>query len=75
MMERKLTRDFGVAVRRLRIQMEMSQEELADLCGLHRTYIGSIERGEKTVTIETANRIAVGLGISIAQLFDELERE
>jgi len=53
----------------------MSQEDFADRCGLHRTYIGSIERGEKTITIETANRIARALGIPLSQIFLLLETE
>ncbi len=52
----------------------MSQEEFAYRCGLHRTYIGSIERGEKSVTIETANKIARALGIPLSQIFLQLEQ-
>lgn len=73
MEEKPLAVRLGVLIRQLRLQAGMSQEEFADLCGLHRTYIGFIERGEKTITIETANKIAQALGLTLAQLFMELE--
>lgn len=60
-------------MRQLRQEKGLSQEAFAVLCGIHRTYMGAIERGEKTVTIETANKIANALGISMSQLFRELE--
>ncbi|WP_228282386.1 helix-turn-helix domain-containing protein [Rubrobacter tropicus] len=68
-------RGFGETVRRLRLERDYSQERFAELCGLHRTYIGSIERGEKVVTIVTADKLARALGISLTGLFAELERE
>jgi transcriptional regulator with XRE-family HTH domain len=40
---------FGLALRTLRQKAELTQEQLADLCGLHRTYIGGLERGERNV--------------------------
>ncbi len=64
---------LGRLIRRLRLEAGMSQEEFAEQCGLHRTYIGFIERGEKTITIETANKLAQALGLTLAQLFKELE--
>ncbi len=70
-----LVRRFGILVRKLRLQKKLSQEEFAFLCGVHRTYIGSIERGEKTVTIVTAAKIAKALNIPLSQLFLELEKE
>jgi transcriptional regulator with XRE-family HTH domain len=48
---------------------------MADLCGLHRTYIGSIERGEKTVTIATANKIADALGLRLWQLLRRADEQ
>ena len=73
MEEKPLAVRVGVLIRRLRLEAGMSQEKFADLCGLHRTYIGFIERGEKTITIETANKIAQALGLTLAQLFKDLE--
>ncbi len=68
-----LTRRFGSSVRELRAQRGLSQEEFALLCDLHRTYVGSIERGEKTVTIETAHKLSEALGITLSQMFARIE--
>lgn len=75
MVDRPLARKFGFLIRKLRTKAGLSQEDFADLCGLHRTYIGSIERGEKTVTIETANKLAQALNFTLSQLFLKLEQE
>jgi transcriptional regulator with XRE-family HTH domain len=75
MEETSLTKRVGMTLRRLRLATGMSQEAFADHCGLHRTYIGSIERGEKTITIETANKLACALGLSLSQLFQQVEKE
>ena len=55
--------------------MDLSQEDLADLCGLHRTYIGCIERGEKTVTITTASKLAEAFGVRLWQLLKDVDEE
>ena len=70
-----LARHLGALIRKLRLEAGLSQEEFADHCGLHRTYIGLIERGEKTITIETALKIAMALKMPLSQLFLRLERE
>lgn len=75
MVRRPLAQQFGALIRRLRLDKGLSQEEFADLCGLHRTYIGSIERGEKTVTIDTAAKLAHALGFPLSQLFLRLEAD
>ncbi len=73
--EKKLVKGFGIAVRRLRSAQGFSQESFAERCGLHRTYVGIIERGEKAVTIVTADKIAGALGMTLATLFTELEQD
>jgi transcriptional regulator with XRE-family HTH domain len=73
MKEQPLATRVGAIIRRLRLEAGLSQEAFADLCGLHRTYVGCVERGEKVITIETANKIAGALGISLAQLFEPLD--
>ncbi len=61
---------FGARVRQLRTGKGWSQEELADRAELHRTYIGSIERGEQNISLINIERIATTLGVSLAELFE-----
>jgi transcriptional regulator with XRE-family HTH domain len=61
---------FGTRVRDLRKAQGLSQEAFADRCGLDRTYIGSVERGERNVSLENIERIANALEISISALFE-----
>lgn len=51
----------------------MSQEELAEKCELHPTYIGQLERGEKNATLESIEKVANGLSISLSRLFENIE--
>ena len=66
--ERLLT--FGAAVRRTRHDLELSQEQLAETAGLHRTYIGGTERGERNVTLASAYAIADALKIPLSTLLE-----
>lgn len=61
--------NFGRNVRRHRNKKCLTQEELADLCGLDRTYIGSIERGERNVSLINIHKISVALEVNIEDLF------
>jgi len=63
---------FGKAVRSLRHQLGVSQEEFADICGLDRTYIGGIERGERNVSLVNIERIAKAFKLSMSELFKGL---
>jgi transcriptional regulator with XRE-family HTH domain len=67
---RKLTgrSRFAANVRMLRLERGMSQEALADAADLHRTYVGSIERGERNVTIDNMERIAHALNLDLVDL-------
>lgn len=67
-MKSEINIKFGQSVAKVRNSRHLSQEELADKCGLHRTYIGIIERGEKSPTLETMNKIALGLEIPLKDL-------
>lgn len=58
-------------IRELRLSKELSQEELADLCGLHRTYISDIERGNRNVSIDNIEKIAKGLDVDPSVLLEE----
>lgn len=72
MERRSLAKRFGEVVRQLRTERGFSQEGFADHCGLHRTYMGSIERGEKVVSIDSAARLAAGLGMTLPELFEKV---
>ncbi len=61
-------RAFGAAVRSLRVQQGLSQEALADAAGLHRTYIGSVERGERNVALANCYALADALGVELHAL-------
>jgi transcriptional regulator with XRE-family HTH domain len=63
-----VVRAFGHAVRKRRQRLGWSQEELADRCGLHRTYIGGIERGERNVSLRNLDLIARTLGTTADSL-------
>jgi transcriptional regulator with XRE-family HTH domain len=63
---------FGKALRRRRNKLGVSQEEFADMCGLDRTYIGGIERGERNVALVNIEKIALALRISLTQLFTDV---
>jgi transcriptional regulator with XRE-family HTH domain len=65
-----LLRRFGAQLRRLREQSGQSQDTLANGCGLHRTYVGAVERGERNPTVLSLKRYADGLGVSIADLVE-----
>jgi len=63
------TSSFGEAVRAARTASGLTQEELADRSGLDRSYIGGVERGERNPTLTVIEKIAEGLGITLAELF------
>jgi transcriptional regulator with XRE-family HTH domain len=64
---------LGNRIRELRRKQGFSQESFADHCGLHRTYMGGIERGEHNLTIQTALTIAKGLGITLSKLLSGID--
>ena len=64
-----IQKQFGKKVRELRTERGYSQEGFSFECGLHRTYIGCIERGEKNITITNIEKIAKALKIEICTLF------
>ena len=62
-------RAFGRRVRALRQARGLSQEAFADLAQIHRTYVGSVERGEQNLSLVNIERLASTLGISLSELF------
>lgn len=63
-----ITQRFGEKVRSIRREQQLSQDELADQCGLHRTYIGAVERGERNITLINAEKIADALQVNLSEL-------
>jgi transcriptional regulator with XRE-family HTH domain len=68
-----LIQRLGKRIRELRAQRGWSQEQFADVCRVHRTYMGHLERGEKNVSFSSIERVAKALDVSLAELFDGLE--
>jgi len=61
-------KQLGLAIRRRRDEMSVSQEGLAEIIGCHRNYVGYLERGEQNVTIDMLARVADGLGCSVTDI-------
>ena len=59
---------LGATVRALRIERKLTQEQLADLCDLHRTYVGAIERGDRNVSLKNIVIIAQALNVEPSEL-------
>ena len=73
-MSSKIFIRYGQIVRELRLSKNFSQEALADLCGLHRTYISDVELGKRNVSLENIEKIAKALGVSLTELFERIEQ-
>lgn len=69
-MKTKILRRFGMKVKKLRETKGWSQEELGKRSGLHRTYIGSIERSERNVSLLNIERIAKALNVKTSELIE-----
>lgn len=67
-MSTELRKILAENIRALRASKGFSQEDLAEHCGLHRTYIGSVERGERNISLENIERISAALGVTAPQL-------
>ena len=70
-----LAKVVGQRIRNYRTQLGLSQEKLAELAGCHPTYIGQLERGEKNATLESIDKVASSLNISLSKLFENLGGE
>lgn len=67
-------RIFAENLRKARLAKELSQEDLAELAHLHRTYVGSVERAERNVSIDNMERLAAAVGVSLPSLLQEAKR-
>jgi len=67
----KARKIFARKLKELRVEKGLSQEELADMSGLHRTYVGSVERGERNISIDNMERLADALNIQIMDLLND----
>jgi transcriptional regulator with XRE-family HTH domain len=67
----KMTQILAGNIRAFRKTKGLSQESMADMCSLHRTYVGAVERGERNVTLSTLEVFAATLGVSVPLLLTE----
>ncbi len=68
-----IAESVGKRLRGFRLEKGMSQEKLAHKAGLHPTYIGQVERGEKNLTIQSLERITMALEVPISSMFEKME--
>lgn len=71
-MTKDVRKIFGKTLHAYRTKVGISQEKLAEVCGLHRTYVGSVERGERNVSLLNICLLARALGVRPAALVEEL---
>ena len=69
--DRRFLQEVGFRVRERRTALNLTQAQLAEKCGLHRTFIGSVERGERNVAVLSLRRIAAALRTTPAALLDD----
>ncbi len=69
-MKKAILVKFGKRIREVRVKRGLSQEALADIANVHRTYIGMVERAEKNITLLNIQKLAKALKIDIRELFD-----
>ena len=67
-----MLKSVGARIRNLRKAKKMSQEQLAERSGLHFTYVGGVERGERNISLQNLEKIARGLGVKMEELFADL---
>jgi len=60
--------NFSKNLKKFRLAKGFSQEALADECGLHRTYVSSVERGERNITVDNMEKLAIALGVDLREL-------
>ena len=68
-----LLRALGQRIRELRTEQGFSQEGFADKCGVHRTFMGTVERGESNLSFQNIAKVSTNLGVPLSTLFRDLE--
>lgn len=74
MAKSRLTRAFAGIIRAHRLQRGLTQEALAEAAGIHHTYVGLLERGRRSPTVDVAERLAAALGKKLSTMIEEAER-
>ena len=69
----RILQALGRRIRELRAERGYSQEAFADLCGVHRTFMGTVERGESNLSFSNIAKVATTLGVPLSTLFLDLE--
>jgi len=73
-LQEKILSNFGNAVRQIRKNKGISQEVLADMCELHRTYLSDVELGKRNISLENIEKIACALDMTVSELFQEVDK-
>jgi transcriptional regulator with XRE-family HTH domain len=68
-----LSSQFGACVRRLRLEAGLSQVEFGERCGFYQTYLSRVERGQANPTLNAIEVIAIALGLTVFELFDQVK--
>lgn len=71
--EKDFLSKFGRAVKEIRLEEELSQEELGHASNLDRSYVGGVERGERNISLLRVRQLAEGLGVEIATILDRMQ--
>jgi len=66
-----IEKKIGLQLKKIRLSKNLTQEQLAELSSLHRTYIGSIERGERNITVKNLNKILVAMDYTFLSFFKD----
>jgi transcriptional regulator with XRE-family HTH domain len=70
-----ITKAFGLLIKKRRLSLKISQEKLADLSNLDRTYISGLERGVRNPSLAAIHKLAKGFNITLSELFKNIEKE
>jgi len=71
-MEYDILKKFGLIIRKIREEKKLSQEQLSELSGLDRTYISSVERGKRNISLKGIYALSIALNIEISTIFQEI---